>query len=66
MEDTKAKLLELKRDIKTMSDEDVTGWSLIELSVFSKDLFSDYYDLTGHRVDRLMRLMREAGIGVVP
>lgn len=60
------KILELKQEIESMSHESITGWDIFNLQVFSTDLFNDYYDLTGHRVDRLIKLMREAGIGVVP
>lgn len=60
------KIMKLKREIEELSSENITGWDIFGLQVFSADLFRDYYDLTGHRVDRLIRLMREAGIGVVP
>jgi len=59
-------LLKLKREIEEMSGESITGWTLLELGVFSRDLYNDYYDLTGARVDKLMSIMREHNIGVVP
>lgn len=60
------KILELKREIESMSSEKISGWSILNLKTFSDDLYRDYYDLTGARVDKLISLMRDAKIGVVP
>lgn len=60
------KILELKKEIESMSSEKISGWSILNLKQFSDDLYQDYYDLTGARVDKLIVLMRDAKIGVVP
>lgn len=43
----------------------ITKMNLIDLSNLSDDCFSQYNDLIGHRIDKLIWMMRVNGVGTV-
>jgi hypothetical protein len=55
----------LIKEIEEMLGHKIRGLNLKDLSYLSDDCFQSYNDLIGHRIDRLMFMMKANGDGTV-
>jgi hypothetical protein len=57
---------EIKNYVEPYLKVKLKGLTRNELRILSEDLFAEYNDLFGHRVDQLISIMEENKFGVVP
>lgn len=66
MDNTLETIKEYKEYVETNYKIDLTGFNLIQLKQASDAMFDDYYDLCGHRVDAIIKIMKAHNMAVIP